>query len=66
MSTLEVHHDEEVGTVLVVERYQRARRAYQCDGCHLGGPIDKGEVYRYVWQMLEGDSTTRRFHQGCV
>jgi hypothetical protein len=66
MSTLEVHHDEEVGTVLVVQRYQRARVAYQCDACITGGPIVKGEVYRYVWSMLEGDSLVQRFHAGCV
>jgi hypothetical protein len=63
-SVLQVHHDEEIGTVLVVQRLQRARHEYQCDAC-LERPIAKGEVYRYVWSMLEGDSLVQRFHGGC-
>jgi len=64
MSVLQVHHDEEVGTVLVVQRHQRARTEYRCSQCW--HPIVKGEVYRYEWQMLEGDSITLRFHEGCI
>jgi hypothetical protein len=63
MSELRVHHDEEVGTVLVVTRLQRARKEYQCDDC--SGPIAQGEVYRYRWSICDGSGLTERYHGLC-
>ena len=55
--------DDELGTIVVVERTQRARKHYRCDGCSVG--IYKGDLYRYVWSTLEGSGLTQRFHPEC-
>lgn len=61
--TIRAVHDDELGVIVVVERYQHARHAYSCDGCL--GAINKGEPYRYVWSTLEGSGYTQRFHPEC-
>jgi hypothetical protein len=57
-------NDDDLGVVVVVERIQRARKQYRCNACV--EPIVKGEYYRYVWSVVEGDGHTQRLHQGCV
>jgi len=61
-SSITVHHDEDLGVILVVRRTQRARHEYTC--CECGKPIAKGEVYRYEWNVCDGDGVTQRSHLG--
>jgi hypothetical protein len=52
-SRVQVVDDENIGTIVVVSRTQKARVDYECSEC--GHTIEKGTVYRYEWQFLVDD-----------